>query len=70
MLTHVAEEGPVGDVTVAAQGDPRGPVALELSQPLGDADEAIVYLDRRDLVVMPLPQNGAGMYRNPRSGSA
>ena len=45
MLTHVAEEGPVGDVTVAARGDPRGPGALELSQRIGDADEAIVYLD-------------------------
>jgi anti-sigma B factor antagonist len=45
MLTHVAEEGPVGDVTVAARGDPWGPAALELSQRIGDADEAIVYLD-------------------------
>ena len=45
MLTHVAEERAVGDVTVAAQGDPPGPAALDLSHRIGCADEAVVYLD-------------------------
>lgn len=45
MLTHVAEERPVGDVTVAARGDSWGPAALQLSHRIGDADEIIVYLD-------------------------
>jgi anti-anti-sigma factor len=45
MLTHVAEERAVGDVTVAARGDPRGPAALELSHRIRGADEAVVYLD-------------------------
>ncbi len=45
MLTHVAEERPVGDVTVAARGDSRGPAALEVSHRIGDAQETVVYLD-------------------------
>jgi anti-anti-sigma factor len=45
MLTHVAAERAVGDVTVAARGDPRRPVALELSHQIGSGDKAVVYLD-------------------------